>query len=106
MGANWKDGSDDYNILKFLPMDLDTLIKVSPYPVERLELDIEGAEYPVFESFSFNHKPREIKVAVHRAYGNKNKEMGRKKLRTIFTSNDYVCEDLDREHIFARLAEH
>lgn len=90
-------------LIYFQPITLETLIKRSPFPVERLEVDCEGCEYEIFDNFSFFHKPTEIKVALHDVYYsgkrilNKNDEF----LRNIFIRQGYTVERIDDEHLFA-----
>ena len=44
---------------------LDCLIDLSPYPVDLLRIDCEGAELEIFKSFSFNPCPRHIIIETH-----------------------------------------
>ena len=84
--------------IKILPITLDMLVRESPYPVERLEIDCEGAEREIFKNYSFDKKPMEIKVACHR-------EDTQEFLTPIFKNQNYVVEQMDEEHIFCRLSD-
>lgn len=44
---------------------LDDLIDISPYPVDLLRVDCEGAELEIFKSFSFDQCPRHVIVETH-----------------------------------------
>lgn len=82
--------------IKIFPITLDMLVRESPYPVERLEIDCEGAEREIFENYSFHKKPMEIKVACH---GKGTREF----LTPIFENQNYFVEQMDQEHIFCKL---
>ena len=88
----------------FQPITLDTLIRKSPYPVERLEIDCEGCEYEIFNSYTFFHKPKEIKVALHNSFfsGREMLNAGDDTfLRNIFENHSYEVRRMDEEHLFA-----
>ena len=51
--------------LKLVSVTLDRLVRECPYPVDRFEIDCEGMEVDIFESYSWNQKPEYIKVATH-----------------------------------------
>ena len=51
--------------LKLVSITLDRLVRESPYPVERFEVDCEGMEIDIFESYSWIKKPADIKVELH-----------------------------------------
>ena len=51
--------------LHFPTMTLDQLVVISPYPVDLIRSDCEGAELEVFENFSFQPKPQHLIIETH-----------------------------------------
>ena len=51
--------------LKYVSITLDRLVAEAPFPVERFEIDCEGMEVDIFESYSWIQRPGYIKVAPH-----------------------------------------
>ena len=79
--------------LSILALTLDMLVENSLYPVERLEIDCEFTEIEIFRNYSFNVKPKEIKIACH---GVDTKRI----LTDIFENFGYSVENMDKEHLF------
>ena len=76
--------------LKMLPISLDRLVRESKYPVEYFQIDCEGMEIDIFESYSWHHKPSYIRVAVH-AYDNSPKleSYNKERLSAMIVKQDY-----------------
>lgn len=75
-------------------LTLDMIVAAAPYPVERFEIDCEGTEDEIFEKYSFEVRPKEIKVACHP------QEKIKRKLTPIFEKHGYTVETPDKEHLF------
>lgn len=91
-GPDWKVKG----CLSILALTLDMLVQNSPYPIERLEIDCEFAEVDIFQNYSFNVRPKEIKVACHGVDT-------KRTLTDIFENVGYSVEDMDEEHLFCTI---